>query len=141
MSLTNVMPYFRTHLNALGYKEWKDALNYDNIPKSIRNKSYHIEVNPTTGVVLNQHVQEMNSNVSIRLFVKGFRNTTDRLETGLLYVEGIIKRLCDPDNRVTGIIKNVYFNSMNIVPLDVTNDNSFIFEINFTALYYIDVDE
>lgn len=140
MSMTAVIPYFRTHMNALGFREWRDSFNFDNIPKNIINKSYHIEISSVSGIVLNQHVQEAVASITVRLFLKGYKDTTTRRETGISYCEDILKRMCDPDNRTTGTVKNVKFDSMTVLPIDPTNDNIMMFEVNFTGLIFVDVD-
>jgi hypothetical protein len=54
MSLTSVRPYFRTHCNALGFTEWMDGFNIENIPSTLIDMAYHIGPPQTTGISNNQ---------------------------------------------------------------------------------------
>jgi len=44
MSLTKVIPYVRDKMTLLGFEEWEDEFNIDNIPRSQLDKTYHLEI-------------------------------------------------------------------------------------------------
>lgn len=136
--ITAIRPYFRARLNALGFREWKDGFNFENIPSTILDKSFHIEV--PSGARLNAF--DMTSNditqdVVVRVFFKGFRNPADAIDTAMLRYEQILESVLASENRIGVDIKNVYFSSMQILPLSDSNDNAVILEISFSCLIII----
>lgn len=133
MSLTAVRSYFRTRLDALSFKEWKDGFNYENIPSNILDKSYHIMSGSVSGLSNNQTAQEVEQSVTIRVFFKGYRDPATGIDNAVTDAETIIKSCVKASNRLTGLLKNVKFNSMGISEIAISNDNAIMIEIEFTA--------
>jgi hypothetical protein len=136
--ITAIRPYFRARLNALGFREWKDGFNFENIPSTILDKSYHVEI--PRGSRLNAF--DMSSNditqdVVVRVFFKGFRNPSEAIDLALLKYEQILQSVLASENRIGVDIKNIYFDSCQILPLSDSNDNAVILEITFSCLIII----
>lgn len=136
MSMTACKTYFRTQANAIGLKEWKDGFAFDNIPKSIFDKSYHLESGPAAGVKLNQNDQEINFQVTVRIFVKGFRDPASGIDTAIGLTEDLLEQALAPATRLTQTtgIKQVTFESANFEPPIGDNDNLVIASVQFRVL-------
>jgi hypothetical protein len=134
MSVTLVLPLFRTRMDDLGYREWTDGFNVENIPSTIIDKSYHLEVNDGSGGVINQHVQNISMPITLRVFRNGFRDPASMRDEMLGDMEAIVCDILLPAVRLSSGIKNIVFDSFSLLPLDVSNDNSVILEMNFTNI-------
>ncbi len=134
MSVTLVVPLFRTRMDGLGYREHTDGFNIENIPSTIIDKSYHIEVITGTGGVINQHVQGVDMPITLRVFREGFRDPAAMRDEMLGDMQSIICDILTPAVRLTSGIKNIVFDSFSLLPLDDSNDNSIILEMNFTNI-------
>lgn len=132
--MTNVLPYFRARLNGLGHKEWADSLNFNNIPETIVDRSYHLDFNPTVQNTQNQNQLDMAQDMTVRLFVKAYRNTSAGRDRLISLAQEAICDIISPLNGDIGPdVKHVEFNSMNIIPIDGSNDNTMYAEMNFSA--------
>jgi len=134
MSVTLVVPLFRTRMDGLDYSEWTDTFDIENIPSTILDKSYHVEVNDGSGGVINQHVQNVSMPVTLRVFRRGFRDPASMRDEMLGDMETIICDILLPAVRLSSGIKNIVFDSFSLLPLDDSNENSIILEMNFTAI-------
>lgn len=134
MSFTAVRGYFRTRMTSLGHTEWTDALNFENIPESIQDRSFHIETGPTTGNSQNQTALDSNVDVTIRLFVKAFRDTSSGIDNAISLAQAAVCDIIKPSNANVGPdIKDVQFLSMVFVPRGDSNDNTIMAEMNFSV--------
>lgn len=140
MSLTNIKPYFRTRLDSLGYTEWDDAFNVDNIPETILENSYHVLLPSISGGPINHTDQSTESDVTVLVFKKGYRNSNDAIDEAILSVENIVKDVCKTVNR-TSTLLNVVFNEATIDKINDANDNAVILEFKFKAYVQIGVEE
>lgn len=134
MSLTAIRPYFRARMNALNYNEWRDGFNFNNIPSTVLNLSYHIETISGNGVSFNQLDQVINQDVTIRVFFKGYRKPQDAIDSAMNAYSDILDACLDPANRLNQSFKNILFTSMQMDPLADTNDNAVILSLTFTVL-------
>jgi len=136
MSMTACRAYFRTQANSIGLKEWKDGFSFSNIPSNIIDKSYHLEAGPGVGVKLNQNDQEINFQVIVRIFVKGFRDPASGIDTAIALTEDLLEQALDPATRLTQTtgIKQVTFESVNFEPPIGDNDNLIIASVQFRVL-------
>lgn len=141
MSFSLTRSYFRTRANAIGMKEWKDGFNFDNIPSTILDKSYHIETGSIVGLKLNQNDQETNAQVNVRILQKGFRDPASAIDSVMELSETFIKECLVPKNRLTQSsgIKNVVFENMSIEQIAASNDNAVISNIQFRVLVILDL--
>lgn len=140
--MTTIRPYVRARCNELNLREWKDGFAFDNIPRNLINRSYHIESNLVDGIKLNQNEQELSHIVNLRVFLKGYRDPASGIDDVILLSENVIKQMLDTSVRVaqTGGIKNVYFDGMVIEPIDEENDNFIISNMTFRFLSVLSVE-
>jgi len=132
MSLRNIYPYFRVRFKALGYEEWPDAFNRDNIPSTIINKSFHILTPNILGGTINQNHQNTSTTVSIQFVIKGYKEPTEAKEKAMWEIEKIVKSVCKIANR-TSTLLNVVFQGAVMNPLNSTDDNQVLVDMEFTA--------
>ena len=135
MSITNVVPYFRTVMNSLGHREWTDAFNDDDIPRTVLDRSYHIELGALANDKQNQDLIEVVQSVAVKLYVKGFRNTADGRDKSAQYMDAIIKKALEDDRRAQSYagVKNVRLVGGDIGELSTDNDNAMRVTINFNC--------
>lgn len=139
MALTDVRAYFRTRMVALNFKEWPDGFNFENIPKSIINNAFHIESNTITPDAVNMTTYDFSSPVTLRLFVKGFRDPAQAIDNAITFYESILCEVLKPANRLGTQIQNVTPGPTSILPLSDNNDNAVILEMEFTARVFLNV--
>lgn len=136
MSMTACKAYFRTQANNIGLREWKDGFSFSNIPSNIFDKAYHLEPGPGVGVKLNQNDQEINFQMIVRIFVKGFRDPASGIDTAISLAENLITEALDPATRLTQTtgIKQVTFENVSFEPPLGDNDNLVIATVQFRVL-------
>lgn len=133
--LVSVRSYFRTNMDALDYREWKDGFTFNNIPSTLLDGSYHIEtVAASRRGAYDHQAQDIEVPVVLRVFQKGYRYPADAIDDSLTAMDAILSRLLEPSRRCGGSIKNVIFNDMKISPVALSNDNAAILEMSFNCL-------
>lgn len=143
MSLSEVRPYFRARMNSLGYKEWEDAFNYQNIPDTIVDGSYHIEANNISATSFNQTGLDLNHTVTVRLFIKGFRTPKDAIDSAMIKLDAIYRDILKPANRLGtgGELRNVLLQDTSLDQINSTNDNAVLVTMTFLAKVYLGICE
>jgi hypothetical protein len=121
-------------MDGLGYKEWDDLFNIDNIPSTIIDGAYHVEVGSGSGAVINQHVLNTEFPIVLRLFRKGFRDPAEMRDEMLGELQTIICDILLPAVRLSSGVKNIIFDGWDFLPLSESNDNSIILEMRFTNI-------
>src|ERR1700754_4025658 len=98
-SLSQIKPYFRTQLDALEYHEHKDGFFRNNIPETVLDKSYHLLVGPVVGGPVSHTHQTTDTEVSVALYLRGYRSSEEAIDQALLAMDTIIKNCCKIKNR------------------------------------------
>jgi hypothetical protein len=143
MSLTGVRSYLRARSRELDLKEWKDGFNTNNIPETILNKSFQIDMSDVTqGIRRNQSDQEVSMPCTLKVFLKGYKNPADAIDSAVLIVENLVKKCCNPTTALTqgDGIKNVSFDSARYEPISDSNDNAVVATAVFRFLVTINVE-
>ncbi len=133
MSLTKVVPYFRTVMTTLGHKEWKDALDDTNIPSTILNRAFHIMPTEASSLKQNQDAIEIEQAVAVKLYVKGFSNTAAGRDLAMQYQEDVIRSALTDSTRAQLYpgLKNVKFSGSNLTELSANNNDVIRVTMNF----------
>lgn len=136
MSWNNVKPYFRSRMTALGYtKEHYDGFNVQNIASSTLHNTYFVELTTIDGLSNNQDCQHTNVGVKLQIFQAGYRKPREAIDTAIATAQTIVSDMIKSTNRLDEPnIHTVYFDRVGIVPIDESDDNSFILEIDFRCL-------
>lgn len=144
MSFSKLKPYFQERLQAVdsGLKEWKDAFNINNIPATIADKAWHIDLGPFNYLPGSAQTSlPFNCQVELSVIVKGYREPQLGVDKATALAESIVKEVCDPLNRLTQAktrnIKNVLPNLVNIRRYSESNDNLVVIEIRFDCEIYL----
>lgn len=134
--ISEVRDYARVVLKSLGYQEWKDAFNVDNIPSTLLDKVFHVEHGIASQRQNNQQNLELIAPFSVTMFRKGFRDPNAALDDAAVLTDTIIKEFLAPENRLTqqGTIKNIAFESAEMTPISASNDNAVLVKVAFSAL-------
>lgn len=136
--LVAVRPLFRTRLRALGLTEWTDAFATDNIPSTILNNSFHLDTSAgSRRGAYDQNHQECEQELTVRVFLKGYRYPADAVDDALEWLDDILEDVLDPAVRAGAAIKNIYANNWEINPLAESNDNAVVLEIRFSCLIIV----
>ena len=141
MSLSKIKPYFRTRLDSLGYREWKDGFNFENIPETLLDKSYHIQIENINSLSQTMNDVSLEADVRLRVFKKGFRYVTDALDDAYSEIDCIILEILKPDLRLSnsGGFKNIIITSSAIEEGSIDNDNFLLINLSFRAIVYLPI--
>lgn len=141
MSLTDVRSYFRSRMDALKYKEWKDGFDFANIPSTILDKSYHIDANEGLVDELGNLDVSLNVTTRIRVFTKGYRNISEGIDLTIERIEEIVRGIMDPVERLNGDcgLKTTDFSGFRIEPIALDNNNITVATLDFRCLVYLDI--
>lgn len=140
MALVDVRTYFKTKLNGLGFTQWTDAFDFNNIPNTVLDKNYFLETKTFSRISQNQVDLNLKCDVNVIVFLKGYRNLDTAYMESLNKALLIIKELTKISNaKVQTNIKNVNIESFDISPVDQSSDNLFMINMSFAALLLIDV--
>lgn len=132
--IIDALNYCRARLKVLGRTEWRDP-SFVNIPRPKLSTSFHVTLEPSTGIRNNQDNQTIDSPITVRLPFAPDRRPTELADAAIVFGETVIADFIDPKNRLTQAgIKNVVFNTMSVEPLDGSNDNAVIIVLVFTIL-------
>ena len=83
MSLTSVRDYFRTRLDGLGFTEWTDGFDFEYVPETIIDGSYHLTVGSLSLITSNHTVDDINYPIAIGLYLKGFRDPASAIDESI----------------------------------------------------------
>lgn len=123
MSLTKVRPLFRSTIDALGYKEWRDYINFENIPSTLFDKSYHLQTDSIGGSTASQLVYTFSFDLNVRLFRKSYNDTVEVHEQLISDVENIHTNLLELITRTRGDVFDIVPTSTTFDPLFNDVDN------------------
>lgn len=138
MSFTAVRSFFRTRLDGLGYQEWTDGFNFDNIPSSTLDGTYHLTTGTITGGPSNSIVHEFDYSITVRVFFRGELDPASAIDDALAEAETIHADILAPANRLGTAIKDIEPGTVDALPQDVSNDNNVILEMVFNANIFCD---
>lgn len=138
MSLTSVRSYFRGRLDSLGYKEWTDGFEFDDVPETVLDQTYHITTGTISTNSVSHTINDLAYPVTIRLYLKGFRDPAQAIDDSITEGERIINDVTSVANSNGQGIKEVRFSSMEPTPKDVANDNIVLLVMTFDARVILD---
>jgi hypothetical protein len=135
MSLSQIRNYINQRMAVVepDFQEWQDALNLDNIPRTLLDKTYHIAINTVTSTPqTDMHIEDSGS-ATITIFKRTFNDEVGARDTVLDTAHCIRMDLIKPlnVNAFSGDIDAV--ESVTIVneEIDVSNDNVIKVEMEF----------
>lgn len=133
-ALVDVKNYFRARGIAEGLKEWPDPFNIKNIPENIIDRAFHVELGDMKKISFNQQSLDLAVPCAFKFFLKGFIDVNSKYDDATTILENIILGSLKASNRLTQTnIKNVEFSNGKLSPIDDSNDNTILGEINFNC--------
>lgn len=141
MSFLTLRQYFETSMLNVDseFREWEDAFNIDNIPSTILDKSWHLRFQPFSFLRNAQTCMNFDCPVTLNVFVKGYRNPKEAVDTALILADAIIKECTKPVRRLNQpAIKNVLPNLVDVRELAQSNDNAAVLELQFNCEVIVD---
>lgn len=139
MSFQAARSHFRSVMDALGYNEWTDGFNIEDIPSSIIDGSYHLTSYSANAVSHNHIDLSVNQRMQITVFRKGYKDFASGIDILNEDADTIFGSLLSPTNRLTTAIKSIKFVSMAIEPLADSNDNSAKLTLDFDCLVFFNL--
>lgn len=122
--LTDVRSYIRARAKAVGLTEWTDAFNVENIPSTLLNKSFHMEMGTATALKREGRDVTIDYPVLVSIAVKGYRTPAEAVDSAISLSQQLTAEAMDPTLRYTQTsIKDVFMESLAIDPLATSNDN------------------
>lgn len=139
MSMTTLRAYCRTKLNVLGYHEWVDGFNDDNIPDTKLNKSYHLAPPAQSEAKVLSEALEFKVRQSIDVMFSGYSDPAKAIDNAVKGQEDIIKAFMLASSRATQTFKNLIFKSAKIERVAQHNDNTAKLTLEFEADVFLDI--
>lgn len=133
MALSSVRTLFRQRLEGLGYREHRDAFNFENIGANILDDSFHLETGSVASFAANQLAHDFEYGITVRIFKRGYSDPATLLDEIDQIAQDVYSDILAPGIRLGTEIKDIVPNSYQPLPYDASNDNSIILEMSFTA--------
>lgn len=127
-------PFFRDRMKALGFKEHEDGFNFENIPSTTLDNSFHIESGEIGGGPASQRVHTFTYLINLRFFRRGFRKPGEAIDKSDATIQTILSDILSPANRLGSDIKDIVPGSISREPLSATNDNAIIILIPLSVV-------
>lgn len=138
MSLTAVRSYFRSRMDGLGFTEWTDGFEFEEIPETVIDRTYHLTSEAISLNSATQTVNDLNYPVTVRLYLKGFRNPATAIDDSIFEGERIVCDVTKVENANAEGVKDVQVVSLEPIPKDETNDNIVLLVMVFNARVILD---
>jgi len=137
--ISSVKAYARSRLTLLGLTEWSDGFNFQNIPRTLLNNVFHVELRQCNGAGNNQGAQHIECPISVRLFMSQGIDPKTLIDDAIVRADAFISDMIMAQNRLTfdTCVKDVKFDALDIEPIDASNDNGIIIKVDFTVLVII----
>ena len=138
MAFSDILPYFRTRMESLGFeREHEDAFNIDNVGSYLEDQTFHLEVGSFSAGAVDHQCQQVDCPVTLRIFEDGKTDPWTKRDEAISSGQTIVEDIANHSNATSAALQNVIFNGMSMEPTDVSNDNSFILVLEFTAIVVI----
>ncbi len=130
-----VIKYVRARMKALKYTEWAGGFNFENIPRTQLDKTFHVLLGEPRSEGTMHQGQMVRVPFSVRVFVSEARNVQGQYDAAITKGDIVRSDLISAMNRQgNDDVKNVSFNSMRLEPIGNSNDMAPALKIDFEAL-------
>lgn len=133
MTLGAVQPFFVNRLINLGFKEWADGFNVQNIPANLIDGAFHVMVGDMILGAVQQQTHDMKMQITVRLFFKGYKTPQAAKNAGLDSAQTVLNDFLKPSVRLgqANNLKDIRPVGLVAKPLADSNDNSLVLELVF----------
>lgn len=134
--LVAVKQYARDRMKALKFNEWIDGFNFEDVPSTLLDKSYHVEYGNPASKKISVDNQELTCPLTVRLWFSSQRNVKVGIDEAIKKADPVIAEFIAAKNRLTQTngVKNCLFRDKSVDPLSDSNDNGVIVKIDFQCL-------
>jgi|694.fasta_scaffold19121_13 hypothetical protein len=136
MALANVYELIQTKVESLGFTPWEDAFQIDNIPSTIQDKSFHVEIGSIGGEPADHTTHRFTFPMLIRVIRRGFRYPSEAKSQAMVDADSILAGLLAPSFRllVGEDVKDLVPAGVELREFSGSNDNVLVLEIRIEAL-------
>ena len=118
----------------MGFREWTDSFDIENIPSTLFDKAFHINVGPVSpeGGISQSDIR-FSVEARVQFCFKAFRNIAQGIDDAYLALDDILDGILDPAFRLsnTGVFKELQPTSAEVFEFSADNDNLVILEVTF----------
>ena len=143
MSWSQIRTYFNGEIETVlpDMREWRDAFNVENIPRTLLDTYYHLDIRSGASSSANDATVQDRMLVALKIWKKGSNDiatTQDELwDLAFCIRQGLINpRNVHTFDRDIQAVENL---SMNAQPIDLTNDNVVEIQLEFNVRMYFSV--
>lgn len=134
MSLAAIRPLFRARMNALGFKEHKDAFDDTNRSQKQLEKLYRINTSTATGAGSNQTVHQFDQDVELVITLRGKGDKNVALvDRAWGVADDVLADILSPSVRMGTTVKLIVPATITVEELSADNDNDVTLTMGFTA--------
>lgn len=138
--MKDIRVYLRERLSSLGYSEWRDEKNVENVPRSKLESIFHIEMSSADTIKQNQVDLVLQIRPVVSLFKIGLRDTSGNADECFDIITNVIKAVTKSSLALTqSNIKLIRADNFSVEEADVSNDNIFLIKIVFYVEYIINI--
>lgn len=132
--MVNFQNYYKDILKAAKFREWEDGFNFANIPRNISDRAFHFGFE-ISGVETSGQVLENQVNTEVRLFFKGFRDTTTAINEAMTEAVALRQSILNTEGIATFTEETILgIDSVSIVPEPIdSNDNFVVIVMSFNT--------
>ena len=137
--IATALNYAQARMEALGYEEWEDDFNHENIPQNKLEDVYQIEVGSISGGQQNQYDLEILVPLKVYFFVAPKRDVLANRDSALSALDTLVAAFVLGSNRLAygSGLKDVRFKNAALEKLADSNDNGMKVTAEFDALVII----
>lgn len=133
--ITEALTYFRDRMGSLGYSEWEERHEVQNIPDSRLDKAWVLEVGQARGISQNPTALEAEVPVTVYIYRSATRSPSKRTLEAMAAADAVVMDVLKSSNRLTQpVLKTVRFDLMTVDRLSESNDNGVTVKLDFTAV-------
>ena len=134
MSLFGVRSLFRERLEGLGFEEHDQPFQPNQIGETVVDGSFHLSTGTITTGPANQRSHSFSFPINVKVYKRGFVDLLEAYDDIHQTADAVLADLLSPTVRLgsPGIL-DIVPDSIEIQPIDETNDNIMYVELSFTA--------
>lgn len=133
MSLASVRTLFRERLEGLGFEEHNQPFQPDQVGETIVDGSFHMQTGTISSSFANQAVHSFDFPITVTIYKRGFIDLLTAYDEIHETADTVLADLLDQTVRIGDPVKDIVPNTVDILPIDESNDNIMKLELVFTA--------
>ena len=124
--MVNFQNYYKAKLKELNFREWEDGFNFENIPRSISDRAYHLSYS-IAGVNTSGQILENQVDTEVRIFFKGFRDTSSAIDSAMNEAVALRQSILSTVDIASFTEETILgIDSVSIIPEETQSNDNFI---------------